>query len=142
MGELGGNTILIVVENENRSSQFIRDLQAEIGRTGAKTVVDHPDTVANALATFKVSAAIVSVERQLLVENMKVPVVVYYADDASGQVLARLRRVLTRRHDEAEPEKIGRGFSWRGRVIFLLLVLLASIVVGAAIRWALTQGLG
>ena len=140
MGDLHRNAILIVVDNEN--SLFARDLQSQIKRMGADTMVarDYPDTVAARLAS-KFTAAIISAEREALVTRMNVPVVVYYPDDAAEQVIARLQRVLPSRND-TKPEKIERGRLWRGKVILFSVVFLAAVSIAAAVRWTLTHKLG
>lgn len=95
MVAMNGHSILIVVDGEVNS--FIQSLQEEIEKSGADTLVagDHPDTVADTLATFDFTAAVVSVEQQSLVVELKVPTVVYYDEDSAEQVLARLLRVLS-----------------------------------------------
>lgn len=94
MEALKGKSILVVVDGETNA--FIEGLQGEIERAGGETLVagDHPDTVADTLATFDFTGAVVSVTQQDVVAVLNVPTVVYYDGDSPEQVVARLRRVL------------------------------------------------
>ena len=137
MGEPGGHTVLIVVDNEN--ALFARNLQTLIGRAGAQTMVA---SNADALMASNFAAAVVSVEQQALVAKMNVPVVVYYADDTAEQVVARLRRLgVVARHDEVGGVGAKQS-AWRGRMILVLVLFLAAIAAGVGMRWVLKAGFG
>ena len=95
MSELRGHSILIVVDSE--VSPVVSALQEEIERAGAETLVvgDHPDLVADTLATFDFTAAAVDADHQEVVAQLAVPTVLFYEGDTAEQILARLRRVLS-----------------------------------------------
>ena len=94
MSELRGHSILIVVDGE--ISAFVNALQEEIERAGADALVvgDHPDAIADTLATFNFTAAAVNGENQDVVAQLNLPTVIVHDADTPDQVLARLRRVL------------------------------------------------
>lgn len=94
MSELRGHSILIVVDGE--VSPLVNALQEEIERAGADALVvgDHPDAVADTLATFDFTAAAINGENQDLVAQLNLPTVIVQNSDTPDQVLARLRRVL------------------------------------------------
>ena len=94
MSELRGHSILIVVDGE--ISALVNALQEEIERAGADALVvgDHPDAIADTLATFDFTAAAVYGENQDVVAQLNLPTVIVHDADTPDQVLARLRRVL------------------------------------------------
>ena len=76
-------------------SALVNALQEEIERAGADALVvgDHPDAIADTLATFDFTAAVHG-ENQDVVARLNLPTVIVHDADTPDQVLARLRRVL------------------------------------------------
>ena len=81
MSELRGHSILIVVDGE--ISALVNALQEEIERAGADALVvgDHPDAIADTLATFDFTAAAVNGENQDVVAQLNLPTVIVHDAD-------------------------------------------------------------